>query len=110
MAAVFDLAEMDAGSWNWRADAACRGEDPELFFPERGAAMDAAVAICAGCSVRPECLEHGLRHERHGVWGGTSQRQRRALRKRMGIRLIELAPVVEDLDDDEDDEESDEWQ
>lgn len=92
----------------WKLDAACRGEGLELFFPERRELVTGAVAICAACPVRPECLEHGLRYERHGVWGGTSERQRKAMRQRMGIRLIELAPIVEDLDDD--DEENDEWQ
>ena len=50
---------------------ACRGADPELFFPGPGQSADQAKAICASCPVRAECL--ALAHangERFGVWGG----------------------------------------
>ncbi|MFT3854792.1 MAG: WhiB family transcriptional regulator [Ilumatobacteraceae bacterium] len=64
----------------WHADAACR-EHPELtWFPARGGAADvaAAVAICDTCLVRDECLaDADQRHERLGIWGGTTARQRR---------------------------------
>jgi WhiB family redox-sensing transcriptional regulator len=72
--------------WNpaWAEDAACRGVDPDLFFPERGGAVDAALSTCAGCPVRAECLADALlRGERHGIWGGTSERTRRVLRRQL---------------------------
>lgn len=109
MAAVFDLANIDGYTWMWRADAACRGEDQEIFYPERGESTAPAKAICSICDVRAECLEFGLRFEKRGVWGGTSERERRRMRQRMGIRLIELTPVDDDGPDDIEDEE-DEWQ
>ena len=112
MSALFDLAGMEHDTWLWRADAACRNEDVELFFPERGVATTAAKEICAPCPVRAECLEHALRYEKNGIWGGTSQRERKRMRQRMGIRLIELTPVDDDEapDDIDDEEEDDEWQ
>lgn len=64
---------------NWRDLAACRGEDPALFFPEDGNkhAVAKARAICAGCPVRTECLEHAVGFpEKHGVWGGLAERER----------------------------------
>ena len=65
----------------WRDYAACRGADPDLFFPpEDGGKAQArkAKAICAACPVRRECLEYALRHGEHwGVWGGISERDRR---------------------------------
>lgn len=65
----------------WQADAACRGVDPDLFFPERGESTREAKEICGICPVRRACLEHALAHgERHGIWGGTSERERRRLR------------------------------
>jgi WhiB family redox-sensing transcriptional regulator len=65
----------------WRQLANCRGVDPELFFPERGEPAADAKAVCLGCVVRTECLEHALAHERFGIWGGTSERERRDIRR-----------------------------
>ena len=67
----------------WRAQAAFRGMDPELFFPQRGdqRSVNAAKAVCAGCPVRAPCLADGLT-TRHGIWGGLSERERRATRRR----------------------------
>lgn len=70
----------------WRAKAACLGEDPELFFPvgTTGAALDQttrAKSICAGCEVRAACLDWALRTGQDGVWGGTTEDQRRILRR-----------------------------
>lgn len=70
-------------SWHW--DALCAETDPEVFFPEKGEPSDAAKAICTRCPVQAECLDYALRHdERYGVWGGTSERDRRRLRKEAG--------------------------
>jgi WhiB family redox-sensing transcriptional regulator len=61
---------------------ACRGVDPDLFFPDRGESLEPAKRICSECVVRDECLEHALASgERFGVWGGTSERERRRLRR-----------------------------
>lgn len=61
----------------WHADAACR-EHPEIdFFPARGQDTTAATAVCTGCLVRTECLTAALDGLEVGIWGGTSQRQRR---------------------------------
>jgi WhiB family redox-sensing transcriptional regulator len=66
----------------WINRAACTGIDPELFFPSRGESADPARAVCAGCPVRAECLDHALANvEMFGVWGGTSERERRAIRR-----------------------------
>jgi WhiB family transcriptional regulator, redox-sensing transcriptional regulator len=67
-------AFMDLGS--------CRGMDPDVFFPDRGESLSPAKAVCAECIVRDECLEFALdQGERFGVWGGTSERERRKLRR-----------------------------
>ena len=65
----------------WISHAACLGVRPSVFFPERGdvAAVTKAKQICAGCPVRPDCLDTHL-GERDGVWGGMSARERKALR------------------------------
>jgi WhiB family redox-sensing transcriptional regulator len=64
----------------WRKRAACRGIDPEVFYPVSDEDAEEAKAICAGCPVRQACLEHALGHrEREGVWGGATERERRRI-------------------------------
>jgi WhiB family redox-sensing transcriptional regulator len=66
----------------WMADGLCAQTDPEAFFPGRGEPGRAAKAVCAACPVRAACLSYALEHsERFGVWGGTSERERRSLRR-----------------------------
>lgn len=70
--------------WNseWSRSAACRDTDPDLLFVQ-GAAQNRVKAICAGCSVRTECLADALDNEiEFGVWGGMTERERRALLRR----------------------------
>ena len=64
----------------WRELGACRGLDPEVFFPETDEEADVAKNICATCDVRVACLEHALSsREKVGVWGGTTERERRRM-------------------------------
>jgi len=64
----------------WVDQALCAQTDPELWFPEKGGATHVAKAICAQCFVAAECLDYALTtNERFGVWGGLSERERRAL-------------------------------
>lgn len=69
-------------------DAACRGLDPELFYAESGAAIVRAKSLCGQCEVRERCLEWAIRREEFGVWGGTTARERAALRRERGLRLV----------------------
>ena len=73
----------------WTADAECKGVDPDLFFPQGkgdNATIRAAKAICAVCPVADECLDYALRTgQKFGVWGGTSERERKAMRKTMRV-------------------------
>lgn len=57
--------------------------DSELFFPGHGnrAAAERAKRICMGCPARLPCLDWGLDHERDGVWGGTTPRERAKMRR-----------------------------
>ena len=88
---------MQAIDVRWRQDAACRASSPDLFFPVGtvGHALteiESAKAVCAGCAVREACLEFAvLTNQEFGVWGGTSEEERRKLRKawlrRQGSRV-----------------------
>jgi WhiB family redox-sensing transcriptional regulator len=67
-------------SITWRQQAACRGLEPEIFFPASDEEAGAAKAVCAVCSVREACLEHALRNrEKEGIWGGATERERRRI-------------------------------
>jgi len=70
---------MDA---EWIAGAACRASDPDSLFVQ-GAAQNRAKTICLGCHVRTECLADALDNRvEFGVWGGMTERERRALLRR----------------------------
>ncbi len=65
---------------DWARQAACRGADTTMWFPEPRQPADAAKAVCASCPVRDECLAYALAsRQRFGVWGGLSEQERRRL-------------------------------
>ena len=67
---------------DWATQAACRTTDPDTLFVQ-GAAQNRAKAICVGCTVRTECLADALDNRvEFGVWGGMTERERRALLRR----------------------------
>jgi WhiB family redox-sensing transcriptional regulator len=71
--------------------AACRGADPELFFAERGTnSTRAARELCRSCPICAECAEFAIvNNERFGVWGDTSVKDRRRIRRE---RALEAPP------------------
>jgi WhiB family transcriptional regulator, redox-sensing transcriptional regulator len=76
------------GHRHWRADAACRDADPELFFPDgdiRSARAQVRLAklICRGCAVSATCLSWALASgQEAGIWGGLTEDERRRLHPR----------------------------
>lgn len=77
-------------SGKWQSQGPCRNEDPELFFPigevgaSAGEQIREAKIVCGGCPVREECLTWALTCNEQGVWGGTTDNERRALKRRAG--------------------------
>ncbi|MFB7483010.1 WhiB family transcriptional regulator [Streptomyces anulatus] len=77
---------------NWRIAAACREEDPELFFPvgTTGPAVvqaEEAKAVCRRCPVMERCLQWALDSgQDHGVWGATDEEDRRRMKRRAARR------------------------
>ena len=66
----------------WAELGACKGTDPDELFVQ-GAAQNRAKSVCQGCVVRTECLADSLDNRTEfGVWGGMTERERRALLKR----------------------------
>lgn len=80
--------EIASTGLSWRHESACRWIDPDLFWPVGESAparkqAEDAKAVCAGCPVRAQCLEWALEAEQDfGVWGGMTERERRALHRR----------------------------
>ncbi len=70
---------------DWRSQGACLSADPELFFPLSSAGpsveqLNEAKMVCARCLVKTQCLDFALATRQvHGVWGGTSEEERRPL-------------------------------
>jgi WhiB family redox-sensing transcriptional regulator len=77
--------EWDDG--DWRDAAACRDTEPDLFFPvgATGPALDqieSAKRVCRICEAQEACLDFALAtNQESGVWGGTSEEERRKLRR-----------------------------
>ncbi|MEU8682773.1 WhiB family transcriptional regulator [Streptomyces sp. NPDC048611] len=82
---------------DWRHDAVCREEDPELFFPvgNTGPALlqiEEAKTVCRRCPVMGQCLQWALESRQDtGVWGGMSEDERRAMRRRAARHRARLA-------------------
>jgi WhiB family transcriptional regulator, redox-sensing transcriptional regulator len=81
--------QIDSNAAVWMADGLCRNYPPAAFFPSDGVGVDRARKICAGCAVAVTCLEYALENRiDHGVWGGTSERERRRILKRRRIAVF----------------------
>jgi WhiB family redox-sensing transcriptional regulator len=93
------------GEADWRVDASCRDDDPDGLFV-RGAEQRKAKLVCVACPVRTECLAEALDNRiEFGVWGGMTERERRALlRRRPDVsswrELLEQARRNHLIDDD----------
>ncbi len=80
--------------------AACQTADPELFFPVAGgragvADIARAKAVCAACLVREQCLDYAVETgQAHGVWGGTTVDERRAIAARRRRHLARRASAL----------------
>ena len=62
---------------DWKEDAACRGMDTDLFYPELGELGSDAKTVCRRCEARVACLDYALQaRDRDGIFGGFTERQR----------------------------------
>ena len=81
------LLSLTIASDEWRRTAACRDTDPDLFFPvgTTGPAIEQienAKAVCRQCEAQTDCLEFAIAtNQDSGIWGGTSEEERRKLRR-----------------------------
>jgi WhiB family redox-sensing transcriptional regulator len=96
LASSLVLANAD---YSWRREALCRDTDPDLFFPvgTTGNALvqiERAKEVCSECPVNRECLDYALEtNQDSGIWGGTSEEERRILRRRYVARQRSSMPA-----------------
>lgn len=88
--------------WTYK-NPLCAEIGVEMFFvPDKDdnkghmADYDQAKKICGQCIHRVECGEWGIRKERHGIWGGYTPKERKELRRKLKIVLIELPYEIEE--------------
>jgi len=80
---------LGTADYSWRKDALCRDTDPELFFPvgNTGQALlqiSEAKNVCCECQVQAQCLDFAIETNQDcGIWGGTSEDERRQIRRQM---------------------------
>jgi WhiB family redox-sensing transcriptional regulator len=73
--------------------ANCLGVDPELFFPNGAIAPQTEKTlrrICMNCNVFWECYDYALNVKVDGFWAGTTESQRKSLRKELGIEAVRI--------------------
>jgi WhiB family transcriptional regulator, redox-sensing transcriptional regulator len=76
------------GGQSWRQEAICLGSAPDVWFPGKGSLdrIEEARQICFQCPVQEPCLEYALSLSEDlvvGIWGGTTPRERRIMRRRV---------------------------
>lgn len=82
----------------YRGDEPCTTGDPDRFFPIQGdyKAAAAAKAECEPCPLIRECREWALAHGEAGIWGGTSNEDRKYIRRERGITVTPVdAPFLD---------------
>ena len=99
MSALATSLALSTADYRWRKDAACRDTSPDLFFPvgTTGQALvqiDQARAVCEACPVQAACLQFALAtNQDSGIWGGTSEEERRTIRRQIAREKAASAAV-----------------
>lgn len=102
-ATVDDLPNIDLSALaaqEWRQRAACRllpDDQTFIFWPGRGdsTTLEAARTVCLSCPVAQDCLDWALTNGEHGVWGGTSDKQRKEMRNGRRPAVAPRPPTFE---------------
>ena len=99
---------------SWTANAACRSMDMQMFYGWEPEKIDEAKSVCRRCDVRSDCLDTAFERDELGIWGGTTEAERKEMR-RSGLVTVtpraKIVPVPEiELEIDEDEFEPDDTQ
>ena len=79
----------------------CASMDPELFFPEGSSsavvkAKKMLAPVCGSCKFQSDCLDYALHTDVQGIWAGTTDSERRALRRKLGIKDVQYMYLLFD--------------
>lgn len=89
---------IDPTNGDWENAAACRNADPSIFFSERyNSTAPEAKEVCGRCAVRAQCLIVNL-GEKFGVWGGSTESERKEIAKDFPRRIQDVNEVIAKLD------------
>lgn len=92
MAKDFRLAKpIPQLSCEWKQQGKCKDYDQRIFFSEQHQIIQEAIQVCSGCKVKKECLDYAIANHEHGVWGGTTERQRRLMIRRINYESKKIA-------------------
>ena len=69
--------------YGWMIDGECTHYPSEMFFPGPHESSVAALSVCASCTVVEQCLAFALALAPDGVWGGMSEKQRKAYKQEL---------------------------
>jgi WhiB family redox-sensing transcriptional regulator len=83
------------GVEDWWPRAACKGTDQNVFFADDSESIVAAKAVCARCPVREQCLDFAFQGRHHGIWGGTTDKERARLRRDQRRQKQEQRPSMD---------------
>lgn len=84
---------LPAETGDWTEQAACKGENPDRFYPipygrdndakaEYAADVEQTKQICRACPVYAECWDYAVPGERWGIWAATTEEERHTMRRR----------------------------
>jgi hypothetical protein len=82
----YDSYEVLSEPPTWRKQSACRGLDTNMFFVNAGQTVKATnikKQLCKKCVVRKSCLQYALDNKCKGIWGGTSEHERKKFGKKL---------------------------
>lgn len=87
----------DSKEADWVLSANCAGTDPDSFFPEHDSSNTLAMRVCNNCLVKQECLEVALNDTQlMGIWGGTTNMDRRNMRRARRSFGMKLGDINEE--------------
>lgn len=80
---------IDKKDFLWMEKANCQGTDTESFFIEIGDVYPPSLKrICGECEVRSDCLNYAIKYRMQGFWGGTTEQERRTIKRAKTINSI----------------------
>lgn len=69
--------------FEWKNDGLCKTSDFRIFFSDVRDEVKQALQICNKCKVKQDCFDYAMANNEHGVWGGTTEHQRRMMVRRL---------------------------